>query len=187
MPTVFSPSFPKFWIPILRNRRILYILHYYTNKLLVMIMSYSEQELDQVLVKLSALISTKITSSSTPNPTDFDFLAQLRVYIDRISKNNPKEQNAQISIKTQLRSFLRRGKPWEKMETPIPDVSVIKVPIKKQKIAALHLVINHMKREFDVKNSQAFQKLKGVFDDARVNSLIEEIEQVNKMRIRLSS
>jgi len=108
-------------------------------------------------------------------------------YIDKISKNNPKEQNDQTRIQTQLRSFLRRGKPWEKLETPIPDVSVINIPIKKQKIAALNLVVSHMKREIDVKNSQTFKKLRGIFDDHRVNSLIKEIDRVNTTRIRLNT
>jgi len=131
-------------------------------------------------------MNAKITTVRAPNPKDFDFLTQLRGYMDSISKSNPKEQNAQTNIQTQLRSFLRRGKPWEKWETPIPDVSVIKVPVKKQKIAVLHLVIAHMKREIDVKSGQAFQKLKGVFSDSRVNSLMKKIDNVNKMRIRLN-
>jgi len=73
------------------------------------------------------------------------------------------------------------------METPIPDASVIKVPVKKQKMAALNLVVSHMKREIDVKNNQVFQKLRGIFVDHRVNSLIKEIDRVNKMRIRLNN
>ena len=73
------------------------------------------------------------------------------------------------------------------MKTPIPDVSVIKVPIKKQKIAALNLVVNHMKREIDVKDSQVFKKLRGIFDDVRAISLIKEIDRVNTMRLRLNT
>jgi len=45
---------------------------------------------------------------------------------------------------------------------PIPGDSEFMVPIKKQKIAALNLVVSHMKREIDVKNSQAFQKLRDI-------------------------
>ena len=150
-------------------------------------MSYSEHELHQALIKLYTLMTAKISGSITPNPRDFDFLAQLRVYMHKVFTNNSKVQNDQTRIKTQLRSFLKKGKPWGKMETPIPDVSVIKVPVKKQKIAALNLVISHMKKEIDVKNSQVFQKLKEIFDNARVNSLIKEIDRVNSMRIRLNS
>ena len=126
-------------------------------------------------------------SNGNPDQKDFDFLAQLRVYLDKISKNGSRVQNSQSGIQTQLRVFLKKGEPWEKMETPIPDVSIIKVPIKKQKIAALNLVVNHMNREIDVKDNQTFQRLKGIFDDTRVNSLIKEIEHVNKMRVRLNN
>ncbi len=96
------------------------------------------------------MITSKITTSITPNPKDFDFLVQLKAYIGKIPKTESKKQNNGTHIQVRLRSFLRKGKPWEKIKTPIPDVSVIKVPIKKQKIAALNLVISHMKRDFDV-------------------------------------
>ena len=151
------------------------------------IMSYSEKELHQALIKLSTLVTTKMIGSINPSLGDSDFLAQLRAYMHKVFPNNSKEQNTRTNIQLQLRSFLKKGKPWEKMETPIPYVSVIKVPIKKQKIAALNLVVSHMKREIDVKNSQAFQKLRDIFDDVRTNSLIKEIDRVNKMRIRINS
>jgi len=151
-------------------------------------MSYSEKELHQVLIKLSTLMATKIIGNINPNSGDSDFMAQLRAYMHKVFTDNSKVQNDdQTRIQAQLRSFLKKGKSWEKMETPIPDVSVIKVPIKKQKIAALNLVVSHMKREIDVKNSQAFQKLRGIFVDSRVNSLIKEIDRVNKMRIRINT
>ena len=100
-------------------------------------MIYSEKELHQALIKLSTLMTAKIIGNINPNPGDSDFMPQLRVYMHKVFTNNSKEQNDQTRIQTQLRTFLKKGKSWEKMETPIPDVSVIKVPIKKQKIAAL--------------------------------------------------
>ena len=51
----------------------------------------------------------------------------------------------------------------------------------------LHLVIESMKQEIDVKNNEIFQKLRKVIDDARVNILIKEIDNVNSMKIRLPS
>lgn len=133
-------------------------------------------------------MAIKIIGNINPSPVDSEFMAQLRAYMYKVFTNNSKvESDDQTCIQAQLRSFLKKGKPWEKMETPIPYVSVIKVPIKKQKIAALNLVVSHMKREIDVINSQAFQKLRDIFDDVRVNSLIKEIDRVNKMRIRLNT
>lgn len=150
-------------------------------------MSYSEQELHQALIKLSTLMSTKIIGNINPSPGDSEFMAQLRAYMYKIFTDNSKVENDETRIQAQLRSFLKKGKSWEKMETPIPNVSIIKVPIKKQKIAALNLVVSHMKREIDIKNSQAFQKLRGIFVDSGVNSLIKEIDRVNKMRIRINT
>ena len=62
-------------------------------------MIYSEHELHQVLVKLFTIMNARITTTSTPNPKDFDFLTQLRGYMDSISKSNPKEQNAQKNLR----------------------------------------------------------------------------------------
>ena len=76
---------------------------------------------------------------------------------------------------------------WEKLKTPIENVSIIKVPLRKRESAELHLVIEFMKREIDVKNSEIFHKLRSVIEDARVHILIKEIDNVNSMKIRLSS
>ncbi|MFW9939418.1 MAG: hypothetical protein ACFFFT_00160 [Candidatus Thorarchaeota archaeon] len=146
-------------------------------------MSYSEHELHQALVKLFTVMNVKITTSTSPNPTDFEFLAQLRVYMNKVSNIRPKEENSDSRLQTKLRSFLRRAKPWERMETPIPDVSIIKVPTKQSNISALYLVINHMKRELDITTAQTFQRLKGIFTDSHVNALMKEIDQVNKTRL----
>ena len=79
-------------------------------------MSYSEQELHQALIKLSTLMSTKIIGNINPNPGDSDFMAQLRTYMYKVFTNNSKVQNDQARIQAQLRTFLKKGKSWEKME-----------------------------------------------------------------------
>lgn len=133
-------------------------------------------------------MTTKIQNNNgNPDLKDFDFLAQVRVYMDKVPKSSPKVKSDNTRIQTQLRVFLKKADPREKMKTSIPDISIIKVPIKKQKIAALHLVINYMNREIDIKNSQAFQKLKKVFVNPRMNSLIKEIDKTNKMRVQSGS
>lgn len=86
-------------------------------------MSYSEKELYQALLKLSTLMTTKIIGNINPNPGDAEFMAQLRAYMYKIFTDNSKAQNDQTRIQTQLRTFLKKGKSWEKMETPIPDNS----------------------------------------------------------------
>ena len=150
-------------------------------------MNYSEKELQQILVKLSSLMNTKVKNSITPDAKDLQFLAQIRTFMNGVSNNNAQKQNNRVSIQTQLRTFLKKGGSWEKLKTPIKNVSIIKVPLKKQKSARLHLVIKFMKREIDVKSSEVFHKLKEIFDDTRVNILIKEIDSVNSMKLRLPS
>ena len=148
-------------------------------------MSYSEQELKQVLGKLSALMDAKITNSITPDANDLQFLAQLRIFMN--SNNNVGKEDNRAKVQAQLRTFLKKGGSWEKLKTPIENVSIIKAPLKKQESALLHLVIGFMKREIDVKNSDVFQKLREILEDPRVNILIKEIDNVNSMKIRVAS
>lgn len=150
-------------------------------------MNYSEKELQQVLDKLYNLITTKITNSISPDTCDLQFLAQVRTFMEQFSSSNTNKQNNRTKIHTQLRTFLKKGSSWEKLKTPIEDVSVIKVPLKKQESAVLHLVIEFMKRDIDVKNSEIFFKLRDLIEDARVNILIKEIDNVNSMKVRLPS
>ena len=150
-------------------------------------MNYSEKELQQVLEKLSALMNTKVKNSITPDTKDLHFLAQVRTFMNGFGNNGTQKQNNRTKIQTQLRTFLKKGGPWEKLKTPIENVSIIKVPLKKQKSALLHLVIDFMKREIDIKNSEIFHKLRETVDDLGVNILVKEIDTINSMKLRLPS
>ena len=150
-------------------------------------MNYSEKELQQVLEKLSTLMNTKVKNSITPDAKDLQFLAQVRTFMNGISNNNSHKQNNRVKIQTQLRTFLRKGRSWEKLKTPIENVSIIKVPLKKQKSARLRLVIDFRKREIDIKNYEIFHKLRETIDDLGVNILIKEIDTINSLKIRLPS
>ncbi|MFX1397712.1 MAG: hypothetical protein ACFFAS_11800 [Promethearchaeota archaeon] len=90
-------------------------------------------------------------------------------------------------IKTQLKDHLKNAKDWEKMETPVPGVFVVKVPPTKMRPALLYLEVNPLKddgkplkrkglfvgsKEFLVKYSEALS-------DDKVFQLIGEIEEVN--------
>lgn len=148
-------------------------------------MSYSEKELQHILGKLEVLINSKISNSISPNASDLQFLTQVREFMDQFSGSNKGKQDNRTKIQAQLRTFLKKGSSWEKLKTPIENISIIKVPLKKQESALLHLVIEFMKREIDVKNSEIFFKLRDLIDDARITILIKEIDKVNSMRIRL--
>lgn len=132
-------------------------------------------------------MNTRIANSIILDANDLQFLTQVRGFMDSFSSNVTRKQNNRTKIQTQLRTFLKKGGSWEKLKTPIENVSIIKVPLKKQGSAILHLVIEFMKREIDVKNNEIFQKLRKVIEDARVNILIKEIDTVNSMKIRTPS
>ena len=144
-----------------------------------MSMSYSEKELFQVLSRLLILLGSKILSSHNPNRLDTEFITHLRNYI---SSSNIREEK-QLNSSSQLRSFLKRAKDWEKMDTPFPNIYVIKVPLKKQDSAKLRLVISYLKKDIDVRNSLAFQALKEAFNNVHINELVKEIDLINSTRI----
>lgn len=60
-------------------------------------------------------------------------------------------------IEAQLKNHLKTGTDWEKMDTPVPGVSVVKVPATKTRPALLFLEINPLK------NNGKPMKRKGLF------------------------
>ncbi len=91
------------------------------------------------------------------------------------------------SIEQQLKEHLANGADWEKMETPVPGVSVVKVPATKTRGALLHLEINPltdagkpMKRKgLFVGSKEMLVKFSEALSDDKVYQLIGELEKVN--------
>ena len=90
-------------------------------------------------------------------------------------------------IKTQLKEHLKNGADWEKMETPVPGVFVVKVPATKTRGALLHLEINPLKDDgkpmkrkgLFVGSKEMLVKFGEALNDDKVYQLIQELEQVN--------
>ncbi len=91
------------------------------------------------------------------------------------------------SIQNQLKEHLAKGADWEKMETPVPGVFVIKVPATKTRDALLQLEINPitddgkpMKRKgLFVGSKEMLVKFSEALSDDKVYQLIGELEKVN--------
>ena len=90
-------------------------------------------------------------------------------------------------INTQLKEHLEKGEDWEKMETPVEGVSVIKVPATKTRPALLFLEINPLKADgrplkrkgLFVSNKEMLIKFSETLTDDKTFQLISEFEQVN--------
>jgi hypothetical protein len=90
-------------------------------------------------------------------------------------------------IKSQLKEHLKNGKDWEKMETPVQGVSVVKVPATKTRPALLFLEINPLtddgrplkKKGLFVGNKEMLVKFGEALNDDKVFQLIGELEQIN--------
>ena len=90
-------------------------------------------------------------------------------------------------IEAQLKEHLKSGKDWEKMETPVEGVFVVKVPATKTRPAILHLEINPltddgkpMKRKgLFVGSREMLVKFSEALSDDKVYQLIGELERVN--------
>lgn len=90
-------------------------------------------------------------------------------------------------IQAQLKDHLSKGQDWEKMETPVPGVFVVKVPATKTRPAILQLEINPitddgkpMKRKgLFVAGKEMLVKFSEALSDDKVYQLISELEQVN--------
>jgi hypothetical protein len=90
-------------------------------------------------------------------------------------------------IKAQLKEHLQNGKDWEKMETPVDGVYVVKVPATKTRPSLLFLEINPLrddgkpmkKRGLFVGDREMLIKFSETLSDDKVYQLIGELEKVN--------
>ena len=91
------------------------------------------------------------------------------------------------SIEKQLRDHLENGEDWEKMETPVAGVFVVKVPATKTRGALLHLEINPLKDDgkpmkrkgLFVGSKEMLVKFSEALSDDKVYQLIGELEKIN--------
>ena len=90
-------------------------------------------------------------------------------------------------IETQLKEHLKNGKDWEKMETPIEGVSVVKVPATKTRPPLLFLEINPLKEDgkplkrkgLFVGSKEILIKFSEALNDDKTFQLIGELEKIN--------
>ena len=90
-------------------------------------------------------------------------------------------------IQGQLKDHLDKGQDWEKMETPIEGVNVVKVPATKTRPALLFLEVNPLKEDgkpfkrkgLFVGSYEMFVKFGEAFNDDKVYQLMKEVEKVN--------
>jgi len=90
-------------------------------------------------------------------------------------------------IQGQLKEHLKNGNDWEKMETPIEGVSVVKIPATKTRGPLLHIEVNPlnergtpMKRKgLFISSFEMFIKFRDALEDDSIVVLLKEIESVN--------
>ena len=90
-------------------------------------------------------------------------------------------------IEAQLKAHLENGADWEKMQTPVPGVNVVKVPATKTRPALLFLEVNPLKedgkpmkkRGLFVGSKEMLIKFGEALQDDKVFQLIGELEKIN--------
>jgi hypothetical protein len=90
-------------------------------------------------------------------------------------------------IQAQLKDHLKNGKDWEKMDTPVEGVNVVKVPATKTRPALLFLEINPIKEDgkplkrkgLFVGSKEILIKFSEALNDDKTFQLIRELEKVN--------
>ncbi|KKM03244.1 hypothetical protein LCGC14_1776400 [marine sediment metagenome] len=91
-----------------------------------------------------------------------------------------------VNIEAELRNHLENAKDWEKMETPIEGVHVVKVPATKTRPALLFLEINPLidgkplkRKGLFVGSKEILVKFGESLNDDKTFQLIGELEKVN--------
>jgi hypothetical protein len=90
-------------------------------------------------------------------------------------------------IQAQLKAHLKNGKDWEKMETPIPGVFVVKVPETKTRPSLLFLEVNPLKSDgkplkrkgLFIGSKEIYIAFKEALEEDAIFTLIQNIEAVN--------
>jgi len=90
-------------------------------------------------------------------------------------------------VQAQLKDHLKNGKDWEKMETPIPGVFVVKVPAIKTRPALLFLEVNPLKNDgkpmkrkgLFIGNKEMYIAFKEALEEDAIFTLIQNVEAVN--------
>jgi len=90
-------------------------------------------------------------------------------------------------IENQLKEHLKNGDDWEKIETPIEGVNVVKVPATKTRPALLFLEINPLKENGQplkrkglfVGSKEMLIKFSEALSDDDTFRLIGELEKIN--------
>ena len=90
------------------------------------------------------------------------------------------------NIGAELKEHLQNGKDWEKMETPIEGVNVVKVPATKSRPALLFLEINPIidgkplkRKGLFVGSKEILIKFGEALNEDKTFQLITEMEKVN--------
>lgn len=91
-------------------------------------------------------------------------------------------------IQNQLKEFLKTAETWERMETPIPGIYMIKLPPTKKRSAILNMELNPIKNDGNrTKKKGLFVSGGGMlldfcklFQDERVHKLLNDMESVNE-------
>jgi len=90
-------------------------------------------------------------------------------------------------IQAQLKDHLKNGKDWEKMETPVPGVFVVKVPATKTRPALLFLEVNPLKNDgkpmkrkgLFIGSKEMYIAFKEALEEDAIYTLIQNVEEVN--------
>ena len=91
------------------------------------------------------------------------------------------------NIQGQLREHLKNGKDWEKMETPIPGVWVVKVPATKTRPALLFLEVNPLnstgkpikRKGLFLGSKEMYLAFKEALEEDAIFTMLQNIETVN--------
>lgn len=90
-------------------------------------------------------------------------------------------------IQAQLRDHLKNGADWEKMETDVPGVYVVKVPGTKTRPALLFIEVNPLKSDggpmkrkgLFIRDKEMYLAFKEALEEDAIFTILQNLEAVN--------
>ncbi len=91
-----------------------------------------------------------------------------------------------MDVTSNLREFLENGEDWERKNTNIPGVAIIRLPSTKARSASLAIEINPLdengrpikKKGVMIMSDEEIRAFRGIFENPKLGNLVEALEEI---------
>ena len=100
------------------------------------------------------------------------------------------------TVDNRLTNFLKEGKDWERKQTNVPGVFLLKLPAFRSRLACIAIEIDALgrgggggnrRRGLIIRSKEEIEQLSNILTNDKVNELASAVEKVNPVQTNTSS